>query len=133
MSAASSLQRAIFEALSADAALAAITGPDGITDRLVRGRDEPVVRIAGIESRDHSTGTEKGEEHLVRLDCRSGEGGHRTVEDMAARLRAVLDDAPLLLEGYALVNMRHRTTKVRREAAAKGHVAELVFRAVTES
>lgn len=132
MSAASSLQQAIFTALSADPALAAITGPGGITDRLVRARAEPVVRIAAIESRDYSTGTERGEEHMVRLECRAGEGGHRMVEAMAARLRAVLDDQALALDGHALVNIRHRTTKVRRDAGAKGHMAEMVFRVVTE-
>ncbi|MNL66939.1 hypothetical protein D3C87_1914760 [compost metagenome] len=73
-----------------------------------------------------------GEEHLVTLEARTDEGGHRVVLEIAARVRALLDDAPLVPTGFALVSILHQRTKTGRDAKAKGHVAEIVFRAVTE-
>lgn len=132
MSAAGALQKAVFLTLAGDAALAALVGPDGVHDHLKTQSRRPCVFIAGIDSRDASTASEAGEEHLVMLDVRSGEGGNRAAEEIVARVRALLDDAPLVLEGFALVSIFHRRTKIGRDAKAKGHVAEMVFRAVTE-
>ena len=58
MSAASALQRAIFERLAGDAALSALVGPGGISDRLADRQRLPKVVIAAIDSGDLSTATE---------------------------------------------------------------------------
>lgn len=132
MNAAGALQKAIFGALAGDAALTGVIGPDGVHDHLQARSHRPCVVIAAIESRDASTASEAGEEHLVTLEARTGEGGNRVVQEIAARVRALLDDAPLVLNGFALVSIFHQRTKTGRDAKAKGHVAEIVFRAVTE-
>jgi len=132
MSAMQALQTAIYARLTGDAALTALIGTNGVHDRLLTRNEAPYVRIAGIETRDWSTASEPGEEHLVTLEVRSGEGGHRATQQIAARIRALLDDAALSLTGAALVNLRHQRTRTGRDAKAKGHVAEMVFRAVTE-
>ncbi|WP_276118779.1 DUF3168 domain-containing protein [Pararhizobium qamdonense] len=132
MSAASALQKAIFLKLSGDAALTSLIGPGGVHDHLQARSHRPCISIAGIESLDASTASEAGEEHLITLNVLTGEGGGRTAEQIAARVRALLDDAPLVLNGVALVSILHRRTKISRDAKAKGHVAEMVFRAVTE-
>ncbi|WP_438749458.1 DUF3168 domain-containing protein [Pararhizobium sp. O133] len=132
MSAAEVLQKAIFLALSNDAALTGLIGGDGVRDHLQARMERPVVFIASIESRDASTASEPGEEHLMTLEVRTGEGGNLAVQAIAARVRALLDDADLDLDGFVLVNLFHRRTRTRREARAKGHVAEMRFRAVTE-
>ncbi len=132
MSATQALQAALYVRLTGDAALAAMIGPDGVHDRLLTGSDRPYVRIAAIETRDWSTASEPGEEHLLTLEVRSGEGGNRVAQEIADRVRFLLDDAALTVTGALLVNLRHQRTRTGRDARAKGHVAEMVFRAVTE-
>ncbi|WP_428427992.1 DUF3168 domain-containing protein [Pararhizobium sp.] len=132
MSAAGALQKAVFIKLAGDAALTALIGPDGVHDHLQTRSHRPCIVIAGIDSRDASTASEAGEEHLVTLDVRTGEGGSRVVQEIAARVRMLLDDVPLVLAGFVLVSLLHRRTRIGRDAKAKGHVAEIEFRAVTE-
>lgn len=132
MSAAGPLQKAIFARLAGDAVLTALIGADGVHDHLHSRSHRPCVFITGIETRDASTASEAGEEHLVTLDVLTGEGGSRIAQEIAARVRTLLDDVPLVLAGFALVGLSHRRTRIGRDAKAKGHVAEMVFRAVTE-
>jgi hypothetical protein len=132
MSAAGALQKAVFTKLAGDAALTALIGADGVHDHLQARSHRPCVFIAGIDSRDASTASEAGEEHLITLEVRTGEGGSRVAQEIAARVRTLLDDVPLVLAGFALVSLLHRRTRIGRDAKAKGHVAEMEFRAVTE-
>lgn len=132
MSAFTPLQKAVFAVLAGDAALTAMIGPDGVRDHAVTGIHRPCVQIVSIESRDASTASEPGEEHVLTLEARTGEGGNLAAQAIASRVRDLLDDADLALDGYALVSIAHRRTKVGRDAKAKGHVAEMVFRVVTE-
>lgn len=132
MSAAAALQKAIFETLAGDVALTALIGDGGVHDHLQMGSHRPGVWIANLESRDASTASEAGEEHLVTLEVRTGEGGNRAAQEIAARVRVLLDDAELVLDGFAFVSLFHRRTRIGRDAKVKGHIAEMVFRAVTE-
>jgi hypothetical protein len=132
MSAAAALQKAIFERLAGDAALIALIGEGGVRDHLQTGPHRPGVWIASLESRDASTASEAGEEHLVTFMVRTGDGGNRSAQQIAARIRVLLDDAELVLDGFAFVSLFHRHTRIGRDAKAKGHVAEMMFRAVTE-
>ena len=132
MSAAGALQKAVFAKLAGDAALTVLIGPDGVHDHLKARSHRPCVFIAGIDSRDASTASETGEEHLVTLEVLTHEGASRIAQEIAGRVRTLLDDTPLVLTGFALVSILHQRTKTGRDAKAKGHVAEMVFRAVTE-
>ncbi len=132
MSAAAALQKAIFLRFSSDGALTGLIGSDGVRDHLQMRMDRPYVFIASIESRDASTASEPGEEHWVTIEARAGEGGNLTAQAITARVRHLLDDADLELDGFSLISLLHRRTRVAREAKAKGHVAEMLFRAVTE-
>ncbi|MBW9064187.1 DUF3168 domain-containing protein [Rhizobium herbae] len=132
MSAAAALQKAIYQRLAGDAELIVLLGDGGVGDHLQTGSHRPGILIAGLESRDASTASEVGEEHFVTLKVRTGEGGNRAAQEIAARVRALLDDAALDLAGFSLVSLLHRRTRTGRDAKAKGHVAEMVFRAVTE-
>ena len=132
MSAASALQKAIFARLSGDVALTALVGADGITDRRLVAPASPLVVIASIDSMDHSTATEAGEEHVVVLEIWSGAAGHREAQGIAAAVRAALHDAALALAGHHLVLLLHRETRLKRDGTSKFHRAEMRFRAVTE-
>ena len=132
MSAASALQKAIFARLSGDVALTALVGAEGIADRRLTAPASPLVVIAGIDSVDHSTATEAGEEHVVVLEIWSGAAGHREAQGIAAAVRAALHDAALALAGHHLVLLLHRETRLKRDGTSKFHRAEMRFRAVTE-
>ena len=132
MSAASALQKAIFARLSGDAALTAIVGANGITDRRLTEPAAPLVVIAGIDSVDHSTASEPGEEHTVTLEAWSEAAGHRQVQAIAATVRAALHDAALTLPGHHLVLLFHCDTQLGRDGKSRFHRADMRFRAVTE-
>lgn len=132
MSAASALQKAIFARLSGDAALNALVGTTGITDRRLAEPASPLVVITGIDSTDHSTASEPGEEHTVTLEVWSEAAGHKQAQAIAAAVRTALHDAALVLDGHHLVLLLHRDTRLRRDGKSRFHRAEMRFRAVTE-
>lgn len=132
MSAASALQKAIYERLSGDVALTALIGGNAVTDRRPAAPAAPLVVIAGIDSTDHSTATEPGEEHAITLDIWTDAAGHRQVQAIAAAVRTALHDAALSLTGHRLVLLFHRETRVAREGKSRFHRAEMRFFAVTE-
>lgn len=132
MSAASALQKAIFTKLSGDAALTALIGANAVTDRRLAEPSAPLVVIAGIDSTDHSTASEAGEEHVVTLEAWSEAAGHRQAQAIAAAVRAALHNASLGLAGHHLVLLLHRDTRLRRDGKSRFHRAEMRFRAVTE-
>lgn len=132
MSAASALQKAIFARLSGDAALVSLVGAAGITDRRLAEPAAPLLVIAGIDSTDHSTATEAGEDHVVTLEAWSEAAGHREAQAVAAAVRAALHDAALVLAGHHLVLLFHLDTRLRRDGKSRFHRAEIRFRAVTE-
>jgi hypothetical protein len=132
MTAANELLQAIHAALAGDAGLTGLIGAEGIRDRLITGRKLPCVVIADLVSNDFSTSTEPGEEHFLTLQIWSDASGQRQVQQIAGIVRDLLQDASLSLSGHALVNLRHLSTKARREPRTRLFLAEMRFRAVTE-
>jgi hypothetical protein len=133
MSAANELLAAIHARLAGDAALAGLIGPDGVRDRLVAGKRLPCIVAGEVVTNDYSTSTEKGGEHFLALEIWVEAGGRRLAEEIAAIVHGLLDDAALTLGEHRLVSLQHRTTRSMREAGTKLYVAEMRFRAVTES
>lgn len=131
MSAANTLLQAIHGRLSGDAALMAET-TGGVVDRLLPRPVFPCIVFGDLETRDYSTATEQAEEHFLTLEIWSEAGGRKRAEEIAMRVRTLLDDAALTLEGMTLVSLQHRSGRSRREPKARSFVAELCFRAVTE-
>ena len=58
--------------------------------------------------------------------------GRRAAEVLAARVKLLLADAALTLEGAVLVNLLFQSSRSRREPKTKFWVIDLRFRAVTE-
>jgi hypothetical protein len=108
------LQRVIVEALSADPELAAALGPNKIFDRVPRNAEPPYVTFGSISTDDWSTGTERGDEHVVTLNVWSDALGRADAAGLMARVAAVLDDRPLVLIGHRLVSLRHERSETRR-------------------
>jgi hypothetical protein len=125
------LLAAVQQAVRADAALMAVLGPQGISDRTIRPQRFPALALGSVEARDFSTGEADGAEILLTLEAWSAVS-QREAQGLVAEFRRVADGLPEMLDGFRLVNFRHRRTLSRREVRAGLFVAEAGFRAVVE-
>jgi hypothetical protein len=132
-SAAWALQLALHQALTSDPALVALLGGPHVWDHVPRGASYPLVSIGITSERDWSTGSDVGGEHIVTLHAWSKAAGRQETDAITAAMRGVLHDAPLDLDGYRLVNLRHELTDVRRDADNDHYHGVVRLRAVTES
>lgn len=119
------------QAVKADVALMVALGPQGISDRTVRPQRFPALVVGAAEARDYSIGEAEGSEILLTLEAWSAVS-RREAEGLVAEVRRVAGGLPEGLDGYRLVNFRHRRTVSRREVKAGLFVAEAGFRAVVE-
>jgi hypothetical protein len=127
-----SLQKAIHQTLTANAAVLAQLGGPHVWDHVPRGAAFPYVTIASTTDRDWSTGTDTGSEHVLTLHVWSKAAGRDQAETIAAELKQVLHDQPLTLDGHRLVNLRHELTDTRRDADGELYHGVVRLRAVTE-
>ncbi|MGI2035312.1 DUF3168 domain-containing protein [Rhizobium panacihumi] len=128
--AANALMKAMFARLVGDAELRSLVGEDGVRDRMLARAKMPCVVFGEIDSRDEDG--ETLQVHLVTLEVWSVAEGRREAQGIAARVRLLLHDAALTLEGAHLVNLQHQGTRTRREPKTKFQLAEMRFRAVTD-
>lgn len=126
---ANALQAAIHVRLTGDATLVGMIGTGSVFDRRVTGKPMPYLVLAEIVTRDFAPGNE---EHEVRVEAWSDAEGRKQSQDIAARVKVLLDGASLSLTGFSLVNLGHTSTRARREIKTRAQVSEMVFRAVTE-
>lgn len=126
------LRAAVHDALTADAALAAVLGGPKVYDEPPRNAAFPYVTLGEARVADFSAGGEPSEEHQMTLHAWSRQGGHNEAHVIAGALLQALDDAPLALTDHHLVNFRFTTADVRREADGRTYHALVRFRAVTE-
>ncbi|MBM6581380.1 DUF3168 domain-containing protein [Microvirga sp. BT689] len=127
------LRRAILDAASADAELRALMG--GVLrlyDEPPRG-SEPVYALFGnVKAEDWSTDLDRGHVQNLDLVVWSEKGGARKGLMVADRLFAILDDAPLALDGHRLVNLRVTELASARDKDSGLARVTLSLRAVTE-
>ncbi len=126
------LQKAVYAALAADAALNHLLGGQAIHDAPPQTAAFPYVAIDQTQIRDWSTGTEPGAEHMLTLHVWSRYAGRREAHEIADAVRAALDGAMLNLEQHRLVNLRHQWSELKRDADGETQHGVLRFRAVTE-
>jgi hypothetical protein len=127
------LRRAILDAASADAELRSLMGGSlRLYDEPPRGA-EPVYALLGdLKAEDWSTDLDRGHAQSLDLVVWSEKGGARTALMVADRLFAILDDAPLALEGHRLVNLRVTEIASARDKDSGLARVTLSLRAVTE-
>lgn len=131
-SAAWELQKAVYDALVADVALGDELGGPRVYDAVPRGAAFPYVTFGPSTTRDWSTGTDRGAEHILTLRAWSKAGGAREVHRVLDTVRGALDAASLSLTGHRLVNLRHEASDAVREADGETWSGTVRFRAVTE-
>lgn len=77
MSAARSLQEAVFSALAGDAPLIALLGGTNVFDGAPRNAAAPYVHLGETTARDWSTATEAARRFRLRWSCGRGRRGDR--------------------------------------------------------
>jgi hypothetical protein len=132
MSAGQALQEAVFSALSADATLETFLGGANVFDGAPRNAAAPYVHLGEMNARDWSTATEAGAEVNFAVVSWSRTPGRSEGLAVADRVAALLHDAPLALDGFRLVNLRHLSTETARVEKPEGRRTVSRFRAVVE-
>jgi len=127
------LQKAVVEALGADAAFTGLVADGAVFDRLINKAVFPYVVLAEMTTLDWSTATDEGTEHVFSLEVWSSAPGKREVQSISAAIRAALHDRPLTLDAGTLVNLRCERTRTERLAKQRLHRAAMRFRAVIEA
>ena len=127
------LRQAILAAAQADPDLAALMGGAArLYDEPPRAA-EPVYAVFGdVSAEDASTSSERGHEQDLALVVWSREGSARSGLEAAERLAAILDEAPLVLAGHRLANLRVTSIAADRDRDTGLARATLRLRAVTE-
>lgn len=132
MSAAIELQKAVFSALTGDAALVAALGGPRVHDLAPTNAPFPYVTFGRTTVQDWDTGTESGSEHLFTLHVWSKARGKREALAIMEMIRARLHDASLALTGHRLINLRLDFQEARFNDDLAVHHGIIRFRAVTE-
>lgn len=127
------LRRAIRAALLDDAVLTDLLGGVHIYDEAPPGAPTPRIAFSDVQSRDWSAQGVLGAEQLLVLTVWSDERGARAALDIADRIVALLDEAPLQLAGHRLIDLRFVTLATRREQNGRYARADIRFRATTEA
>jgi hypothetical protein len=127
------LRRAILENAADDAELTSLMGGTlRLYDEPPRNA-EPVYALFGdVTAQDWSTDTDRGHEQDLAIVVWSERGSASTGLAAAERFAALLDDAPLSLDGHRLVNLRVTEIASGRDKDTQLARVTLHLRAVTE-
>jgi hypothetical protein len=127
------LRRAILETAEADAELKELMGGAlRLHDEPPRAA-EPVYALFGdVTAGDWSTDFDRGHEQDLSLVVWAEPGSARSALGVAERFAALLDDAPLTLDGHRLVNLRVTEIASARDKDTQLTRVTLRLRAVTE-
>jgi hypothetical protein len=127
-----SLQQAVYAAITTDPGILALVGAARLFDDVPQGTPYPYITLGQSTSRDWSTGSDGGEEHILTLHVWSRAGGRRETHEIMGALRSALHDRTLAVAGHRLVNLRHELSEARREPDGDTYHGIVRLRAVTE-
>lgn len=130
--AALAVSRRVMARLAGDAELLRLLGgPGRVLDRRPKGL--PFLLVGPVDSRDLSTATEAGEDHLLTLEIWTGADEPGLGLEIAAATRAALATLPAASRTPPLVSgPDFLWCRARRVASARALVTALGFRVVTE-
>lgn len=128
----SSLRKAIRLRLATDASLVAALGDQKVYEEAPRGAAPPYVLFADVQLRDWSGALSRGAEQFLTLAVVSTQRGQGAALGLAQQIVALLDEAPLVLEGHTLVDLRFVSLESRRDQSGRFARISLLFRATTE-
>lgn len=125
------LLSAVYETLSNDATLAALTG-GRIHDHVPRGEPHPFVAFGALRTVAADADAAPASEHVFEIDAHSRQEGRAEASAIADRVAVLLHDAALALDGHRLAQLRHLDTRIRPSRDRRAFRAVARFRALTE-
>jgi hypothetical protein len=128
--AASALRMGMQAAMLAHAPLLAKLGGAHVFEEVPRGAQPPFVTFSTIDTRDRSDFGLRAHEHFVTLEVRTNSRARGLAEAIVEEIEVALDDAPVVLAGHALIDLRLESWVIQRDGVFFG--ARLRFRAATE-
>ena len=131
MSSALELQKAIFEALGANAPLTDLIGAR-VFHQTPANVDFPYITFGRTSVHDWSTGTESEMEQLLTLHVWSKDKGKNEALVIMELARETLHDPALNLDGRRLIKLRLEFSEARYDDRNEAHHGLLRFRAVAE-
>ncbi len=126
------LRKALLSYLATQAPILSGLGGARVYDEVPRGVQPPYLLLGDVQMRDWSTSLSRGAEHFLTLSVLSSSHGVREALDIAQRLIDALDEAPLTLQGHALIDLRFLALETKRTQDGRFARASLRFRAATE-
>ena len=127
------LRRAIRSVLLADTTLVSLLGGMKVYDDTPSGTPAPYIVFADTQWRDWSATLSRGAEQIFVLSVWSTQRGVREALDIGERIVELLDEAPLILAGANLVDLRFMQLETKRDATGRFARANIRFRATTET
>ena len=125
------LRSAVWKRLRDDPALS-LKVAGRIYDGIPRGAILPLLAFGDAQLRDFSTSSSRGTEHDLRIDVVSEQPGSAEALEIADLVTRSLDQSPLTLDGFALVNLTFRSAESRRETNQRYLRMSLRWRIITE-
>ncbi|WP_442754708.1 DUF3168 domain-containing protein [Methylocystis sp. JAN1] len=122
------LRKAIRAHLLTDAAMGGVK----IFDEVPRNAEPPYVLFAETQMRDWSAGASRGAEQLLTLAVVTTQRGLGSALGLAQQVVDRLDEAPLILDGHALIDLRFVSMGARRDQSGRFARVSILFRATTE-
>ena len=132
MIAAAALQAAIHARLISDVSVTTLLGGAKVHDRTPPEEVFPYVTFGPAASQDWSTGTERGDDHLIILNIWSRQQGKKQVLDIAGAVISSLETAALAPAGHRVVLLRLIGLDANYDSGLRGYRATLRFEALTE-
>jgi hypothetical protein len=132
MNATLALQTALRGKLLASSTVTAFIGPAAVFDDVPQGTKCPYLHLGDIETRDWSTQTRRGHEHIVSLHVWSDYRGRKQALDIIEAVDGALDGASLALTGHVLVSLSAIFWTVLHELGNGLYHGIMRLRAVTE-
>ena len=126
------LQQSVFATLTADSQINALLGAPRIFDDVPQKSEFPYLTLGQSSVRDWSTGTERGDEHILTLHVWSRANGRKQTHEIMGALKSALHDRSLTLNGHRLINLRHEFSDARRDPEGDIYHGIVRLRAVTE-
>ncbi|MGH6719748.1 MAG: DUF3168 domain-containing protein [Alphaproteobacteria bacterium] len=130
MTASWAVQKAVLALLQGDATLMALVG--GVHDHVAQEAAFPYVTLGEDRVAPFGSKTFAGTEHGLTLHVWSRARGRGETKAILARLRALLDQAPLAPLGHTLVDLRFTGAETLRDRDGLTYHGVARFRAVTQ-
>ena len=127
------LRAAIRARLLADAGLVQALGGAKIFDAPPRETASPWIAFGETRLRDWSALDSRGVDATAQIDVWSADPGSRESLDIGERVVALLDDAPLAVQGWRLVRLAFLTLDARIETGGRYRRVALRFRALLDA